>query len=99
MPRDRLRGDVLEDSRRRWPHHEGGGSAGGDAMDVDARLRAPPRTLTHGYEPTREAAMAAVRQELAAGIGRVLINAQIAAPSFVAGSATALVQKMHSKAN
>ena len=33
----------------------------------------------HGYEPTREAAMAVFGEELAAGIGRVLINAQIAA--------------------
>jgi hypothetical protein len=37
------------------------------------------RTPTHGHEPTRDARDGRVRQELAAGIGRVLINAQIAA--------------------
>src|SRR5712672_2883879 len=37
------------------------------------------RTPTHGYEATREAAMGGLRQELAAGVGRSLVNAQIAA--------------------
>jgi hypothetical protein len=37
------------------------------------------RTPTHGYAATREAADGGVRQELAAGIGWSLINAQIAA--------------------
>jgi hypothetical protein len=41
------------------------------------------RTPTHGYEPTRRGRDGGVREELAARIGRVLINAQIAAPSAV----------------
>jgi hypothetical protein len=36
------------------------------------------RTPMHGHEPTREAD-GGVREELAARIGRVLINAQVAA--------------------
>jgi hypothetical protein len=35
--------DVLADGNRGRPHHEGGGSAGGAVLDVDARLRAPRR--------------------------------------------------------
>ena len=41
---------------------------------------------THGYEPTREARDGGVREELAAGIGRVLINAQIVAAAFMGHS-------------
>src|SRR5215472_15987832 len=52
-------------------------------------IGAPYRIPTHGYEPTREAAMAAF-QELAAGIGRVLINAQIAVP--LSGSCSQIKQ-------
>jgi hypothetical protein len=48
--------------------------AGGRTMEV-ARVRI---TETHGYEPTREAAMAAFAKSWAAGIGRVLIHAQVA---------------------
>jgi hypothetical protein len=41
-------------------HHAGRRRAGGNAVDVDAGLWASEdRTPTHGYEPTREAAMAA----------------------------------------
>ena len=45
---------------RRRPHHEGARGTGGLAVDVDAGLgQHEDCTPTHGYEPTREAAMAA----------------------------------------